>query len=224
MRPAHIFTIVILLETLFFIATRLVLRYYPWSSMEAELIRTVLRIGTALVYWRLYKTLILSRQPDLSVLVQPQLAIGILLLAMAVFLTGNYHLPTQLALLFALTSIPVAIKEEIVFRGIVQNLLTKKYGIVIGVILASAVFLVAHIGVIPTSLSSFSSIFIYGLLFGFIYIRSGSILVVIIVHAAYDAIWSFSPFISAPLDAKYSLIPLLGSLTFVLYWARSRPS
>lgn len=206
-------------ELCFVVATRLVLHYYdPWS-FEAESIRTALRIATASIYWWLLQPLILSRNANPSTLRSPLLIIGLLLFLLIPVLVGHYNLTPPLAVLFALASVPVAVKEEFLFRGIVQNLLAEKFGFVKSVLLTSMLFTAWHIGVWEPTVWTFSQIFLASILLGVVYVHSGSILAVIVIHAVYDALFSFTPLLSAPLNENWGLVPLLASVALVGYWA-----
>jgi len=76
MTLTHRLVIVAITELVFVAATRVVLHYFQWSSVEAESIRTVLRIVTALIYWWILKPLILSRSPELTSFKSPTLIFG----------------------------------------------------------------------------------------------------------------------------------------------------
>lgn len=211
--------IVAVTELLFVAATRGVLHVYPWSSFEAESIRGVLRITTAAVYWWLLRPLILSRTARPSTLRSPLLIIATLLFLTIPVLVGNYKLASPVAILFAVTSIAVAVKEEFLFRGIVQNLLAEKFGFTKSVLFTSVLFTAWHIGVWTPTVWTFSQIFIAGIILGVVYVHSGSILAVIVIHTAYDALFSFTPLVSAPLNENWGFVPLLASVALVLFWA-----
>lgn len=206
-------------ELCFVVATRLVIHYYdPWS-FEAESIRTALRIATASIYWWLLRPLILSRRVNPSTFRSPLLIIGLLLFLLIPVLVGHYKLSPPLAILFAVASVPVAVKEEFLFRGIVQNLLAERFGFVKSVLFTSTLFTVWHIGVLEPSVWTFSQIFLASILLGVVYVHSGSILAVIVIHAVYDALFSFTPLLSAPLNENWGLVPLLASVALITYLA-----
>lgn len=210
-------------ELCFVVATRLVIHYYdPWS-FEAESIRTALRIATASIYWWLLRPLILSRRVNPSTFRSPLLIIGLLLFLLIPVLVGHYKLSPPLAILFAVASVPVAVavKEEFLFRGIVQNLLAEKFGFVKSVLLTSMIFTAWHIGVWEPTVWTFSQIFLASILLGVLYVHSGSILAVIVIHTIYDALFSFTPLLSAPLNENWGLAPLLASVALVACWASS---
>ena len=217
MSVARRVVVVVIIELLFVVATRLVLHYYSWQSVEAESIRTVLRIATAI--WWLLKPLILSQKPNLRSTLKSSLVMGLLLLLSIPVLVGQYELARHVAILFALTSIPVAVKEEFLFRGIVQNLLLEKLGSVKATLLTSVIFTLWHVGVWSPTFWTFGQIFLVSVLLGLVYVGSRSIMVVIVIHAVYDALFSFTPLMPTPLDANWGFIPLFGSVAFVIYWA-----
>ena len=220
--------IVAVTELLFVVATRIVLHYYSWSSLGAESIRTVLRIVTATIYWMMLRPLILSRASNPSAFLSPLLIVGLLLFLLIPLVVGHYNLTAPVALMFAVTSIPVAVKEEFLFRGIIQNLLTDKFGFVNSVVFTSALFTAWHIGVWQPTFWAFAQIFLASILLGIVYMYSGSIFAVIIIHATYDALFSFPSLLAVPLNENWGFIPLLSAVALVFYWAlgtkRAHPS
>jgi membrane protease YdiL (CAAX protease family) len=104
--------------------------------------------------------------------------------------------------MFAATSFFVAIKEEFLFRGIVQNLLTQRLGPSKAILSTSVAFTLSHVGVPEFTLWVFSQIFVASVILGTVYIYGGSIFVVVAIHAVYDAIFSFTPLIAQPLPQK----------------------
>ncbi len=67
--------------------------------------------------------------------------------------------------------------EEIVFRGYVQNALSKKYNPVVGIIIASSIFAVIHM-----NLAIFPVYFIMGLGFGVLFHRTQTLWSAIVLH------------------------------------------
>lgn len=86
------------------------------------------------------------------------------------------------------TSIVIApIMEEILFRGILQEALMRKYGVFVGILIASAVFGIVHI--IPQQVVN---AFMIGIVLGYIYYRTGALLPVILIHCINNAISYFT--------------------------------
>lgn len=222
MSLAQRLAIVAMVEIAYIVATRLVLHYLSWKSLEAESIRTALRLGTAAIYWYLFKPLLLSRTPDLRLLAHPLPAASLALFFSIPFVVGRYALDSGTAILFALASIPVAIKEEFLFRGIMQNLLAARLGPVNAILLTSAVFTVWHVGVWEMTPWVVAQIFFASVLLGLVYVHSGSMLAVIIIHAVYDALFSFTPLIPEPLHENWGFVPLLGAVALMVCWAARR--
>lgn len=86
------------------------------------------------------------------------------------------------------TSIVIApIMEEILFREILQDALMRKYGVFVGILIASAVFGIVHI--IPQQVVN---AFMIGIVLGYIYYRTGALLPVILIHCINNAISYFT--------------------------------
>jgi len=211
--------IVAIAEITFVVATRVVLHYLPWTSIEAESIRTAMRIATAALYWWLLKPMILSRKPDLSSLTKPAILLALLFFLAIPVLVGHYGLSTPVAMMFAVSSIPVAFKEEFLFRGIMQNLLTERWDTLKAILMTSTVFTLWHVGVWEPSIWTFGEIFLASVIIGLMYVRSGSIAMVIALHAVYDAIYSFTPLLTPPLPENWGFLPMLASVALACYWA-----
>jgi membrane protease YdiL (CAAX protease family) len=221
MSVAHRLYIVFVLEIVYFVGRRVSLHLFPWSSFEAEAIDSAMRLITASVYWYLFRSLIASGTVNQSALRSPLLAVGLLSFMCIPVLVGHYALSPPVAWMFAATSFFVAIKEEFLFRGIVQNLLTQRLGPSKAILSTSVAFTLSHVGVPEFTLWVFSQIFVASVILGTVYIYGGSIFVVVAIHAVYDAIFSFTPLIAQPLPQNLGFLPLLAALLVVLCWARS---
>ena len=107
--------------------------------------------------------------------------------------------PWYVILYFLITNICVGIREECIYRATLQNIIAKKYtnsvkGIWITVIFSSLFFGLCHIsnvffGMEPLSvLTQVISAAFLGLLYGAIYLRSGNIWVLIVLHSVTDIV------------------------------------
>ena len=86
-----------------------------------------------------------------------------------------------------LTTVVVApILEEILFRGILQESLTRKYGPWRGILIASAIFGIVH-GIPQQALNAF----FVGAMIGFIYYKTQSLIPCILIHALNNAVSYF---------------------------------
>jgi membrane protease YdiL (CAAX protease family) len=87
----------------------------------------------------------------------------------------------QPLIIYLVTAVP----EEFLFRGLIQNLLSRWIGIPLGLAIASVVFGVSHLpdpryAVLAT---------IAGLAYGYVYLRTGKVTAAAITHALVDAVW-----------------------------------
>lgn len=121
-----------------------------------------------------------------------------------------------------LTAIVLApILEEILFRGIVQDSLTYKYGPLRGILLGAALFGIVH--VIPQQ--AFNA-FLIGLVLGYIYYQTRSLVPVIVIHCINNAIAYFTWVISGEKlistrqqlgdDTIYYIVYVLACIVFLL--------
>lgn len=79
--------------------------------------------------------------------------------------------------------------EEVVFRGLLQTLLLEVFGRKArwtAIVIASAIFASVHLG--ATTWHALPGLFVLGMVLGWIYERTGSLLPVYLVHAAFNAI------------------------------------
>lgn len=216
--------VVITVEVLYVALTRVVIKYFGLWSIEGELLRTALRLSSAGCFWYLMKPTILSKAPHFQNARHALFLVGVGLFLFTPVIVGHLNLRLELAILIAAASVPVGIKEEFLFRGIVQNLLETRYGLLVAVIATNVLFVVWHIGALPSSLWTFGQIFLAGSLLGFIYAKSGSIALVIGLHALYDAISSFTPILPRPFSDNWGFVTLAPAFALIAYWALSRQS
>ena len=125
------------------------------------------------------------------------------LISLLVFLAGNLENPElnwkpwPLIVYGLISILGVGIREECIYRATIQNIIAKKHansvkGIWITVIIAALIFGLTHasnllFGMDPIAvLTQMISAFAIGLLFGAIYLRSGSIWAAILIHTLTD--------------------------------------
>jgi membrane protease YdiL (CAAX protease family) len=162
------------------------------SDVEKEIIRTVVRgfsiVFILLVLWR-FKLL-----PRFSFSLRTSKNVIILIAVMLMYLSVIYR-PPKLGLsehlTFALTTIFVAIREELVYRYVVQNWLvdrlSPKVAIIIPIIIGNLIFVLYHLGAQP--LYSFLNIFIMGIFMSYIYhLSSRNITLAIVCHLVVDLV------------------------------------
>ena len=219
----NVWLTIIVVEALFMLLTRVVLARYWTYSLDAELIRTLLRIVAVVIYWVLLRDRLSSRSLMPEQVRDVRLVLPLLLFLCVPLLVGDlrYMTPGTRAL-YAATSIFVALKEEITFRALIQHLLARRYGQLTAIVTASLLFTVYHVGVIPLSMFAYGQVVIAGLLLGIVYARTQSLWLVVGLHTVYDALWSLTPLGSGQLLPYGVGLALLGiALCGVLLWGRS---
>ncbi|MFB6118822.1 lysostaphin resistance A-like protein [Halosegnis sp.] len=166
---------------------------------------------TSLVFFRVRDRfdLIRIRVPtrrDIGLMVAGLIVLGVLLAAITALYSrfgvqtpttplveDGLETPALTLYLIPLTYLFVGPGEELMFRGAVQGLLRESYSAVPGVIVASAVFAVAHAGSVlgqplEQKLAYFALIFTLSLVLGALYEVSDNLAVPIVVHGTYNAL------------------------------------
>ena len=148
----NIWLTIIVVEVIYVVLARLVLASYSNYSQEAELIRTIFRLVAVFIYWVLLRDFIGTKNLALSDIVQPRLVFSFVLFLSVPLLVGDlsYMGPGTKAV-YAVTSIVVALKEEVTFRAIIQNFIAKRFGNLTAILVTTVLFAAYHIGVIPLS-------------------------------------------------------------------------
>lgn len=198
------FGLLVMLEGCQMAASRYVLKQYPDAVISVEMFRTVLRMGSAALYWWWFKDLFLMSPVNTKALRQPHLVALTIMVLLIPILCANDRLPPEAAVVFAFTSIFVGIKEEILFRGVLQGVCRRFMSPVKSVVLISLVFTVWHYGVQPFNVYTVSQLLVAGLVLGLMYEATRSLLLVIGVHTLYDVLYAISPVVAKPYH------PLLG--------------
>jgi membrane protease YdiL (CAAX protease family) len=195
------------------------------SGVELELAISAFRLATAGVYWLLFQDVISSRAKRTHLLRSPVVLTGVaVVLAIPIIFRGwdpGGGLGT--AVVFALTSIIVGFREELLYRGILINLLQPRVGVLGAVVLSTVVFLVYHYGALPIAVLPAIEVTCLSLLLGLVYVYSGSLAFVVVLHSLYDGIWFFGPYMAAPPPDVWRLPFLFTGLALVVIWARYIP-
>lgn len=128
--------------------------------------------------------------------------IGFPLLSILGILSGfiNFpHLPSsinivELLLVFIGIYITIAIPEEFVFRGVIYNLLSKKYGDKVAIILSSIIFGLTHWNNVSLVIHKIIYVLLAslaGIIYCLAYKRSNSIMASALTHTLVDFVWRF---------------------------------
>ena len=208
-------------ELVLFIATRLILAHWSGYEWQSELLRTVCRAGEAFVLWYFFRAIIFSGVPNRKGIQHPLFIAAVGALLAVPLLIGNWYLMGPVTkFVFAATSIVVGIHEEFLFRGIMQNLVARRFGMLSSIGITSAVMTVWHVGAIPLNIFNYSQVLIVSCVLGLIYARTQSIWVVVILHALYDALWPLTPVLAEPLSRYWGTVLLVIALIFTWLWVR----
>lgn len=209
----------VVLELTYALGTRVGLKPL-FGGIELELVTSAARLLSAGCYWLLFRDLLRSRAPQLSVSRHPLFGFGVLVLALVPVLAGDWGLPDRgTRITFAVTSVVVGLREEVVYRGVLQNLLEPRAGWFGAIVLSNIVFTLYHYGAWPFTPEYVLEFLLVGGAMGLIYAATGSLWLTIAAHSIYDALWSFTPILTPPLAGGWGMA--LEALAFGLLalWA-----
>src|SRR6266849_6215436 len=132
--------IAVLVEVGYAVVTRAWLAHHG-NAVERELLVTAVRAATIPIHWALFRDVIRSRVPRRGTRRHPLLACGIILVLLAPALTDEEGLATlTLRLLFTATSVVIGVREELVYRGVLQNLLERRLGWIGAIAVSNVMF------------------------------------------------------------------------------------
>ena len=94
--------------------------------------------------------------------------------------------------------------EELLFRGLIQRILVRKYGRWTGIVIAAILFSAMHM-----QFFGFFPRFLLGVVLGILFAYSGSLWVAILAHFFYDAMLITAAYMNPDLLEAESVIPLL---------------
>ena len=216
---------ILVVEATFMVLTRVLLARYPHDVIGVELARSLLRFLAVSAYWYALPELIEPQSTESS-LRQPVLLLALALFLSVPLLTGDLGKMSQATRwVFAATSILVALKEEIAFRALIQNLLAKRFGNLVAVLGATALFTASHIGVIPASFHAYSQVAAAGLFLGIVFVHTQRLWLVIWLHTFYDALVFVTPVFSPPFAYPVGLALLaISTLLLLVKWPRRFPA
>jgi membrane protease YdiL (CAAX protease family) len=209
-----------LVEFLYAVGSRTWLRNQA-EGIEYELILTALRIVTIIIYAAMFRHLLLQRVRRESthssiVLLLPGL---FSLFAVPLLFYGGYPEDPATRQIFAATSSVVSVREELLYRGVIQTLLERRFRFLPALLASNFLFVVYHIGAQPMTLVGIAEISTMGLVLGILFSRTGMLIVPIAVHALYDALWSLGPLMSNSINDRYRLLFFAMGISFVVVWA-----
>jgi membrane protease YdiL (CAAX protease family) len=212
--------VAVLVEVTYVVFTRTWLPEHFKDVIELEWLTTACRIVAALIFWWLFRDAIKSVTPS----PQRVKGIGLFVLAMVIvclvpLIFSAYPPSTRMRLVFGLTSIVVAVKEELFYRGILQRALIRQYGLGVGFIVCNVIFVLYHFGAQSFALWGLVELFSMGCILGMTYLVFGSLLWPIVLHGIYDAAWSLGPLGDRP-DNMLRIPFFAVGLALVWFWWR----
>jgi membrane protease YdiL (CAAX protease family) len=208
-----------LVELIYALITRAVLPLHV-DGIALELSITAGRLLSLLIFFLLFRQLVLSKSPQPTRAIHPLAIAAVSLLLMSPVLVGNYALPNVTTqVVFALTSVVVGLREEFLYRGVLQTILESKVGLAQAVLLSNVVFTLCHYGAPSFAGWNIVEIFCAGCILGLLYAATGSLTLVVAVHAVNDAIWSFTPILASPLPRPLGSAILATALILCAMWS-----
>lgn len=211
-------------EVTYAVVTRTWLRQHL-DGVYLELAVSAFRVATIVVYWGLFQDLVQSRAKASHALRHPLLVVGVATVLATPFLFRGWSPGGGLgtAIVFALTSIVVGLREELLYRAVLLNLLQPRIGVFGALLCSTAIFIVYHYGAQPFTALWIAEGACMSLLLGLIYVRSGSLLTVAAIHALYDGILVFAPYFSTPIPDIWRPALLCSALAMIVAWWRVGP-
>ncbi len=183
---------------------------YSNDALKGELLRTLIRSISLVIYAYIYNGNRKKQhqagegnhRSDKKVIF---LSIVIMMLFPLLFLRAGFT--GALRIIWILSSFIVGFREELFYRGLLQNKISEKYPLLPALISTSIIFTVYHVVYfIGGQWIPLIQVFIWSLFIGIIYIKTGNIVVVSFVHGMYDAIPFITPFQISGIPYFYGLI------------------
>ena len=193
------------------------------SVVEREVAITAIRALTIPMYCALFLDVVRSRRKLPSTRPTLLFALGITLVCLGPALTHDWRASTVATrVLFGVTSIVVAVREELVYRGVLQNLLQRRLGWMGAIVVSNVVFTAYHYGAWRFTVFRALTVLLVGGVLGILYYGTGYLRIPIMVHAAYDALASLSPLVPQPLPPIWATAFQLAALATLARWLRRR--
>lgn len=173
-----------------------------WSMLASGIITTAL-LGLYLSRKQRYRAIGLDRWSEIDAVRTTALAVGLVLLGYAINYVYAAHIiqqrgvqgemhamfaaipqtPLNTVMIFAAVAIIAPAVEELIFRGMLQKSIANRLGPFAGITLASLIFAVGHMQPM-----AFVPLVVLGAIFGYLYHRTGSMRVNILLHIINNAL------------------------------------
>ena len=96
----------------------------------------------------------------------------------------------SLSLLFLTTTILAPLFEEIIFRGVLLPILSRDFGVILGILISAFIFAIAHL-----SISEMPPLLVLGIGLGVTRMASGSLLSSVLMHSLWNGLTFFNLFL-----------------------------
>jgi membrane protease YdiL (CAAX protease family) len=183
-----------LLELIYLSLSFALAQQYGQWSYEGEIIRTALRIISILFYAYIYQHYFYKPTDHFETknILTPQLITSLVLfLLFAIVYTNAEHETGKWQLVFAISGITAGLREELFYRGIVQQTLQLQFNPKIALTVATLLFTLSHVQYLYYSqFNGLMLIACAGIIFGSVFIYTGSIVFTACIHALYDVLIS----------------------------------
>jgi membrane protease YdiL (CAAX protease family) len=190
------------------------------GEIQQELVWTALRLAAAAVMFWIISAGI-DRTRDKAKRITPRIFwVGLMMLAP--ILVADQGMASPARYVFAFTSLAVGLHEELAYRGVLQNILVRDFGVIRGLLISNVAFVCYHFGIDDFTAIWAGEIFLAGMILGVAYHLTGSLLLVILLHAAYDALISLSPITVRQLPDWVGLICLGAALAGLVFARRKQ--
>jgi membrane protease YdiL (CAAX protease family) len=208
-------------EILYLVFSFSISQAYGHWSISGELIRTSLRIVSIFFFAYLYQRYFFENEKPFKAkgtLTLPFAAAIQLFFLFAIVYTNAKGESALWQLVFFISGLAAGLREELFYRGMIQKTLQEKYGCRNALIFGTLIFTLSHLQYLyQGQFRELMLIAFAGIIFGSIFIHTGSVLFAGTVHGLYDAILSVNlvPF-RLSYNASMPILFLIMSLFLII--------
>jgi membrane protease YdiL (CAAX protease family) len=190
------------------------LREIPYGVGQ-ELAWTAWRVPFLALYYWLFRGYLAPRSEQRSMPRHPLLVVALVLGLAGV----GFHGPRdpQFALILAATTPIIGLREELIYRVILQGYLDRYMPPLRAILLSNVVFTAYHVGSQPMNVVSVTGIFATGITLGVIYERTRNLWLVAALHAGIDVLYALSPPLPIGAGAIFAC-NVLAAMAAIIWW------
>lgn len=220
----HIWFKIISIEFVYVVFSTIISVLFGNDLVRSELVRTFIRIVTLAIYSSIYfkiekiKIKMVIKKEERVLLI---LSIAILMIFPFLFMKNENDLGIKI--LWFLSSFIVGFREEIFYRGFIQNELGKRMKLIPTILLTSVIFTSYHVVYFYWGLwVTLIQVILWSIFIGFVYYITNNIILVALVHSFYDAIPFITPIKRINISYIYGLIFTMISIALLLVLVKRR--